>query len=136
MLVCQYGIGMCFTVRRLLCIRSLAKRADCRVIALNGKIILIRPKQHLANELNYFEGRYFTEWARPREVQQYYLPRMIQKITGDTTVPFGDAIIATRDTVIGCETCEEAFVPDPPHVSAGPGQTMRVLKPSFVNEPS
>ena len=32
------------------------------------------------------------------------------------TVPFGDGVVATRDTCIGCETCEELFTPDAPHI--------------------
>jgi NAD+ synthase (glutamine-hydrolysing) len=50
-------------------------------------------------------------------VQEYALPRLVQELQGARTVPFGDAIIATRDTVVGCETCEEAFVPDAPHIA-------------------
>ncbi|GME95807.1 unnamed protein product [Ambrosiozyma monospora] len=42
---------------------------------------------------------------------------MIQKLTGQTTVKFGDAVISTADTVIGAETCEELFTPQAPHVS-------------------
>ena len=29
-----------------------------------------------------------------------------------TTVPFGDGVIATIDTVIGTELCEELFTPN------------------------
>lgn len=32
-------------------------RYDCRVICLDGKILLIRPKMWLANDGNYFEMR-------------------------------------------------------------------------------
>jgi NAD+ synthase (glutamine-hydrolysing) len=35
-------------------------RYNCRVIVLNGKILLIRPKLHLANDGNYRENRFFT----------------------------------------------------------------------------
>lgn len=34
-----------------------------RIIALDGKIILIRPKLWLANEGNYHETRYFDAWS-------------------------------------------------------------------------
>lgn len=34
------------------------------------------------------------------------------KITGQYKVPFGDAVISTRDTCIGLETCEELFTPN------------------------
>jgi NAD+ synthase (glutamine-hydrolysing) len=35
-----------------------------RVIALDGNIILIRPKLWLANEGNYHETRYFDAWSK------------------------------------------------------------------------
>ena len=44
---------------------------------------------------------------------------MINAITGQVTVPFGDAVIATRDTCIGTEICEELFVADNPHIHMG-----------------
>jgi NAD+ synthase (glutamine-hydrolysing) len=53
---------------------------NCRVIIADGKIVMIRPKMFLANDGNYRELRFFTPWT-PRKVEQYYLPRMISKIT-------------------------------------------------------
>ena len=47
----------------------------------------------------------FTPWLRPREYEEYHLPRMIQKLQGDTHVMFGDAVISTPETCIGAETC-------------------------------
>ncbi|KAL0077567.1 hypothetical protein J3Q64DRAFT_1768272 [Phycomyces blakesleeanus] len=91
---------------------------NCRVIISDGRIVLIRPKMFLANDGNYRELRLFTPWM-PKKVEEYYLPRMIQKITNQTTVPFGDAVISTLDTCIGCETCEELFTPDSPHINMG-----------------
>lgn len=86
---------------------------------LNGKILLIRPKLWLANDGNYREERFFTGWQRPRHVEEYYLPRMIQKIQGSVKVPIGDAVISTPDTCFAAETCEEIFVPDSPHINLG-----------------
>ncbi|KAI4177395.1 MAG: hypothetical protein LQ343_000375 [Gyalolechia ehrenbergii] len=91
-------------------------RYDCRVICLDGKILLIRPKMWLANDGNYFEMRHFTPWLRPREFEMYHLPRRIQKLQGATHVMFGEAVISTPDTCIGAETCEELFTPDAPHI--------------------
>lgn len=34
---------------------------------------------------------------------------MISEITGQLTVPFGDAAIATKDTCLGYEICEELW---------------------------
>ncbi|EEP78065.1 glutamine-dependent NAD(+) synthetase synthase [glutamine-hydrolyzing]) [Uncinocarpus reesii 1704] len=94
-------------------------RFNCRVIAIDGKILLIRPKVWLANDGNYREMRYFTPWERPRHVEEYYLPRIIQRLQGSTKVPFGDAVISTPDTCLGAETCEELFTPAGPHAHMG-----------------
>ncbi|XP_043932891.1 glutamine-dependent NAD(+) synthetase [Protopterus annectens] len=94
-------------------------RYNCRVIFLNKKILLIRPKMILANSGNYRELRWFTPWSKPRLVEEYFLPRMIQNLTGQDTVLFGDAVIATKDTCIGSEICEELWVPNSPHIGMG-----------------
>ncbi|XP_077178185.1 glutamine-dependent NAD(+) synthetase isoform X7 [Paroedura picta] len=94
-------------------------RYNCRVIFLNKKILLIRPKMDLANTGNYREMRWFTPWNRSRQVEDYFLPRMIQKITNQESVPFGDAVLATLDTCIGSEICEELWTPNSPHIEMG-----------------
>lgn len=81
-------------------------------MALNKKILLIRPKIFLANDGNYREMRYFVGWGRTKYVEEYYLPRSIVAITHQRKVPFGDAAIATLDTCIAPETCEELFTPN------------------------
>lgn len=90
---------------------------NCRILSLNAKVLLIKPKLHLANDGNYREMRYFTPWGRPKYVEVYTLPKEIQDITGQTSVPFGDCIIETTDTRIGAETCEELFTPQSPHIA-------------------
>ncbi|XP_057362700.1 glutamine-dependent NAD(+) synthetase isoform X4 [Manis pentadactyla] len=94
-------------------------RYNCRVIFLNRKILLIRPKMSLANEGNYRELRWFTPWSKSRQTEEYFLPRMIQDLTEQETVPFGDAVLATWDTCIGSEICEELWTPHSPHVDMG-----------------
>ncbi|KAL7274958.1 glutamine-dependent NAD(+) synthetase [Rhizina undulata] len=91
-------------------------RYNCRVIILNKKILLIRPKMYLANDGNYREMRYFTPWSRSRYVEEFYLPRLLMEITGQKKVPFGDAVISTIDTCVAAETCEELFTPNSPHI--------------------
>jgi NAD+ synthase (glutamine-hydrolysing) len=61
---------------------------------------------------NYREYRHFTPWQRPQETEDYYLEQIAGKITGQYKVPFGDAVISTRDTCLGLETCEELFTPN------------------------
>ncbi|GAA99384.1 uncharacterized protein L969DRAFT_93843 [Mixia osmundae IAM 14324] len=92
---------------------------NCRILFYNAKILLIRPKLWLANDGNYRELRYFTPWTRHRQTEEHYLPRMIKAITEQTTVPFGDAVIATEDTALGVELCEELFTPNSPHIAMG-----------------
>jgi NAD+ synthase (glutamine-hydrolysing) len=85
---------------------------NCRVLFLNGKIIHIRPKLWMANDGNYRELRYFTPWTRRGEYDEFALPRMVWELNGQVSVPFGDAVVATRDTVVGVELCEELFTPN------------------------
>ncbi|EGS17351.1 glutamine-dependent NAD(+) synthetase-like protein [Thermochaetoides thermophila DSM 1495] len=84
-------------------------RYNCRVICLNGKILLIRPKMWLANDGNYREMRHFTPWMRPRETELFHLPKMLAEVQGETHVLFGDAVISTPETCIGAETCDMAL---------------------------
>lgn len=50
-------------------------------------------------------------------VEDFFLPRMIADQTGQTTVPFGDAVLATRDTCIGFEICEELWNIQSTHIN-------------------
>ncbi|CCC71471.1 hypothetical protein NCAS_0H01610 [Naumovozyma castellii] len=92
-------------------------RYNCRLLSLNGEILFIRPKIWLANDGNYREMRFFTPWMKPGVVEEFTLPPEIQKVTGQKTVLFGDAVINTLDTCIGAETCEEIFTPQSPHIA-------------------
>ncbi|KAF8892046.1 hypothetical protein BD779DRAFT_1610238 [Infundibulicybe gibba] len=92
---------------------------NCRVIIHDRKILLIRPKMWLANDGNYRELRYFTPWTKHRKWEDHYLPRIIQAVTKQTKVPFGDAVISTIDTCLGVELCEELFTPASPHILMG-----------------
>ncbi|XP_015376599.1 PREDICTED: glutamine-dependent NAD(+) synthetase [Diuraphis noxia] len=89
---------------------------NCRVVFLNKQILLIRPKLLMCDSGNYRESRWFTPWRKLRTVEDFYLPRVVQKHTGQTIVPFGDAVIATSDTCIGYEICEELWTPNSTHI--------------------
>lgn len=91
-------------------------RYNCRVIVFNKKIQLIRPKLWLANDGNYREMRYFTPWYRSKYVEKHILPPMAQQLSGQRTVPFGDAKLEVFNTSFGFETCEELFTPNSPHI--------------------
>ncbi len=95
---------------------------NARVLCLDGRILLVRPKMWLANDGNYREMRYFTPWPaalRGRTFPLELANAEIRSVTGQTSVPFGDAIVQTRDTTVGIELCEELFTPDSPHVALG-----------------
>ncbi|XP_076686805.1 NAD synthetase isoform X3 [Andrena cerasifolii] len=89
---------------------------NCRVVFLNRRILLIRPKMQMCEDGNYRESRWFSPWTKERTVEDYFLPRMISQITGQTGVPFGDAVISTRDTCVGFEICEELWNPMSNHI--------------------
>lgn len=89
---------------------------NCRVIYLNQKILLIRPKLLMCDDGNYRESRWFSGWKKRRETEEYVLPRMISNVTLQETVPFGEAVIATKDTTIGFEICEELWNPRSTHI--------------------
>ncbi|KAM0749771.1 glutamine-dependent NAD synthetase with GAT domain-containing protein [Meredithblackwellia eburnea MCA 4105] len=92
---------------------------NCRIVIYDRKILLIRPKMWLANDGNYRELRWFTPWAKEKQTEQFWLPGIVASVTGQTTVPFGDAVISTKDTCFGVEMCEELFTPNAPHIDMG-----------------
>ena len=47
-----------------------------------------------------------------RVVEEYYLPEILRKATGQRKVPFGDGVLEAHDTSIGSEICEELWTPD------------------------
>ena len=94
-------------------------RYNCRVFVLDGTLLLIRPKMVLASDGNYREHRWFTAWERGWRTEPYALPREITELTGQRTAPIGIAAIATPDTLLASETCEELFVPMSPHIHFG-----------------
>lgn len=91
-------------------------RYNCRVFLLNKRILLIRPKLHLANDGNYRETRYFSTWKHRRVVEDHFLLPEIQAITGQESCPFGDAALRFSDAILAAETCEELFTPQAPHI--------------------
>lgn len=98
-------------------------RYNCRVYCLDRQIILIRPKMCMADDGNYRETRYFTTWARENGVEDHTLSPMLAAVNsgGQTVVPFGFAVIEALNTTFGCETCEELWTPDAPHIQMALG---------------
>ena len=92
---------------------------NCRVLVLNQQILMIRPKIFLANDGNYRETRWFSAWSQERSIEPFSLPETIRELNQQNTVPIGIAAIATRDTAVASETCEELFTPKSPHIGFG-----------------
>lgn len=90
-------------------------RYNCRVICLDGRILLIRPKVWLANDGNYREMRYFIPWTE-RRVETFQLPDAVQRVTHQQYVTIGDCVLDAGNVRIGFETCEEMFTPQSPHI--------------------
>jgi NAD+ synthase (glutamine-hydrolysing) len=93
-------------------------RYNCRVFCLDRKIVLIRPKISLADDGNYREKRFFTPWNyRDRTLHDHTLSDVLRKITKQTTVPIGLAVLTTEETTIASEMCEELWTADSPHIN-------------------
>uniref|UniRef100_A0A8C9X5I1 Glutamine-dependent NAD(+) synthetase n=1 Tax=Sander lucioperca TaxID=283035 RepID=A0A8C9X5I1_SANLU len=92
-------------------------RYNCRVLFLNRKILLIRPKMVMANHGNYRELRWFSPWNQLRLRLSVFIPLFV--CVHQVTVPFGDCVLSTKDTCIGTEICEELWNPRSPHIQMG-----------------
>ena len=45
----------------------------------------------MCDNANYREGRWFSGWKKRKQTEEYYLPRMIQEITGQ--VKLADVVV-------------------------------------------
>lgn len=90
-------------------------RYNVNVVCLNKQILLIRPKMFMANDGNYRELRYFTQWDVSRGILEYDLPKELQ-FAGQTIAPFGHAILSFNGIKVGIEMCEELFTSSSPHI--------------------
>ncbi|CAE7848641.1 NADSYN1, partial [Symbiodinium microadriaticum] len=85
-------------------------RYNCRVFCLNRKIVLIRPKVHLADDGNYREPRFFSAWKRLADMESHHLsPLLVKASGGQREVPFGVAVIRTTEATLASECCEELW---------------------------
>lgn len=126
-------------------------RYNCRVLCLNRRILLIRPKMFLADDGNYRESRWFAPWAvdpaAPRPLEEHDLPANIRAVTGQGTAPFGVAVLQALDASVAPETCEELFTPQSPNIwmgldgvrcfawHGGGGRLVLLQRPPLVSPP-
>lgn len=84
---------------------------NCAVICYKGKILGVIPKQNIPNYSEFYELRHFASGAGMKT-------RMIQLCHQE--VPMGtDLLFRCRtmpELVLGCEICEDLWVPQPPSV--------------------
>lgn len=100
-------------------------RYNCRVFCLDNKILLIRPKVFMADDGNYRERRFFTSWKDTGVLENHTLSDVLKNANcglhagsvRETCVPFGVATIATMETVIASEICEELWTANSPHIA-------------------
>eukprot|EP01032_Pedospumella_encystans_P011815 gene11815-13711_t len=93
-------------------------RYNCRVFCLDRKIVLIRPKMSLADDGNYREKRFFASWDyTDQALHDHMLSDLLRKVTGQASVPIGVGIIATEETTIASEICEELWTARSPHIN-------------------
>jgi hypothetical protein len=86
-MLCDFGMPVMFQ----------SVRYNCRVVCLNRKILLIRPKMFLANDGNYRETRWFTRWQHGWVLLPCQLPPEFSSATADGQIsaPIG----------VGCARC-------------------------------
>lgn len=107
-------------------------RYNCRVFILNHQIVLIRPKIALANDGNYFEKRFFTNWKfqdtptsssndphnTTNKLEKYYLSEKLKHATKhhqQIFAPFGFAYLQLKNCKLASEICEELWLNKPIH---------------------
>jgi NAD+ synthase (glutamine-hydrolysing) len=94
-------------------------RYNCRVIMMNRRILMIRPKMWLAEDGNYREGRWFAAWGKGYVVEDHILPERIRELTQRPKCPFGVGALQFIDTMYASETCEELFTANNPAIALG-----------------
>jgi NAD+ synthase (glutamine-hydrolysing) len=115
-MVCDFGMPLLFG----------GTRYNCRVLCLNRRILLIRPKTAMADNGNYRESRYFTAYRKSGRSgptggsgggEELVLPALFREKFDQSTAPFGTQYIQFGDGVaVGCESCEELWTPRATHI--------------------
>jgi len=113
--VCDFGMPVLFR----------GTRYNCRVLALNRRVLLVRPKTAMADNGNYRESRYFTSYQKRQQqscggdgaTDNLVLPSVFREKFGQATAPFGLQFLRFGDgTTVGCESCEELWTPMSTHI--------------------
>jgi len=107
-LLCDFGMPVLFG----------GARYNCRILALDRKILLIRPKVAMADNGNYRESRYFTAYKGMQgRAEELVLPGAFRQKFQQGKAPFGLQSLQFGDGVmVGCESCEELWTPKATHI--------------------
>lgn len=107
-ILCDFGMPVLFG----------GVRYNCRILARDRKILLIRPKTAMADQGNYRESRYFTAYrGTNRQTENLLLPTVFREKFDQASAPFGTEFLLLGDgSTIGCESCEELWTPRATHI--------------------
>ena len=109
-MICDFGMPILFA----------GVRYNCRVICMDRKILMIRPKTAMADSGNYRESRYFTAYQPPAdgvEEEKFQLPHFWSDKFSQKFAPFGLGYLQCGNgATIGCESCEELWTPKSAHI--------------------
>lgn len=89
---------------------------NCRVVLLNRRVVVVRPKTNLADDGNYRESRWFRAWDHG--MQTVELPMSVRAVCGQKECAFGASTILVDDdgVTLGSELCEELWRPGAKHL--------------------
>lgn len=106
-MLCDFGMPVLFA----------GARYNCRVLVMDRRILLIRPKTALADSGNYRESRYFTAYRQVGGNETLVLPKIFADKFQQASAPFGLQFLQFGDGVnLGCESCEELWTPLSTHI--------------------
>lgn len=90
-------------------------------LAVNGKLLGLVAKQHLAGEGIHYEPRWFKRW--PKSARE-------QIEIGGQSLPIGDLLFEVGDVRVGFEICEDAWVANRPGAELAERGVDIILNPS------
>lgn len=61
-------------------------------------------------------------------LEDHQVPQHIAQLTHQARVPFGEAVLEFLDTSLACETCEELFLPNAPHIDLALNGTRGIVR--------
>jgi NAD+ synthase (glutamine-hydrolysing) len=95
---------------------------NCAALLVDGRVVGLVAKRHLAGDGIHYEPRWFKAWP-PGVVDQHVLP-------DGTSVPIGDLHFDVGGVRLGFEICEDAWV------ASRPGATLAGLGVDLILNPS